>query len=81
MLPQEIKALPNDDELIFKEGCKPIRAKKNWFFKDKQFTEWTKSAPVVIEPFAKRPATQQRISLLKVVYASEQGRRLLEQGL
>jgi type IV secretion system protein VirD4 len=56
MLPQEIKELPNDDELIFKEGCKPIRAKKNWFFKDKKFQEWTKLSPVVIEPLAKRLA-------------------------
>ena len=36
MLPQEIKELPKDDELIFLEGCKPIRAKKKWYFKDRQ---------------------------------------------
>jgi type IV secretion system protein VirD4 len=54
MLPQEIKELPNDDELIFKEGCKPIRAKKNWFFKDKQFQAWTKLSPVAIVPVAQR---------------------------
>jgi type IV secretion system protein VirD4 len=59
MLPQEIKELPNDDELIFKEGCKPIRAKKNWFFKDKQFQAWTKLSPVVIEPPARRLAASQ----------------------
>jgi type IV secretion system protein VirD4 len=59
MLPQEIKELPNDDELIFKEGCKPIRAKKNWFFKDKQFQAWTKLSPVVIEPPAQRLAASQ----------------------
>jgi hypothetical protein len=28
-VPQEIKELPSDDELIFLEGCKPIRAQKN----------------------------------------------------
>lgn len=37
MLPQEIKELPADEELIFYEGCKPIRARKNWFFKDKTY--------------------------------------------
>jgi type IV secretion system protein VirD4 len=37
LLPQEIKELPADEELIFYEGCRPIRAKKNWFFKDKRF--------------------------------------------
>jgi type IV secretion system protein VirD4 len=58
MLPQEIKELPNDDELIFKEGCKPIRAKKNWFFKDKQFHSWTKLSPVVIEPVAQREGSK-----------------------
>jgi len=35
LLPQEIKELPADDELIFYEGCRPIWARKNWFFKDK----------------------------------------------
>ncbi|QHG88104.1 type IV secretory system conjugative DNA transfer family protein [Xanthomonas sp. NCPPB 1638] len=34
MLPQEIKELPGDDELLFFEGSKPIRCEKNWFFKD-----------------------------------------------
>ncbi len=38
-VPQEIKELPAADELIFYEGCKPIRAKKNWFFKDKLLEE------------------------------------------
>lgn len=47
-LPQEIKELPSDDELIFYEGCKPIRAKKNWFFKDKTFIERAGVAPAKI---------------------------------
>ncbi|WP_115527728.1 MULTISPECIES: type IV secretory system conjugative DNA transfer family protein [Xanthomonas] len=34
MLPQEIKELPGDQELLFFEGSKPIRCEKNWFFKD-----------------------------------------------
>ena len=33
MLPQEIKELPNDEELVFFERCKPIRCLKNWYFK------------------------------------------------
>ena len=33
MLPQELKALPNDEQIIFYEGCPPIRCKKNWYFK------------------------------------------------
>ncbi|WP_425511526.1 type IV secretory system conjugative DNA transfer family protein [Xanthomonas axonopodis] len=36
MLPQEIKELPGNDELLFFEGSKPIRCEKNWFFKDKE---------------------------------------------
>jgi type IV secretion system protein VirD4 len=55
-LPQEIKELPQDDELIFLEGTKPIRASKNWFFKDKSLKKLTELAPVVIEPLAKRLA-------------------------
>lgn len=53
-LPQEIKELPQDDELIFFEGCKPIRAKKNWFFKDKSFVALTQLPPVMVEPIAAR---------------------------
>ena len=57
-LPQEIKELPADDELIFYEGCKPIRAKKNWFFKDKMFRERAGMAPVRIEatPLSRQPS-------------------------
>ncbi|SEN52275.1 type IV secretion system protein VirD4 [Luteibacter sp. UNCMF331Sha3.1] len=49
MLPQEIKELPADDELIFYEGCKPIRARKNWFFKDKEFKALAALPPTVVE--------------------------------
>jgi type IV secretory pathway TraG/TraD family ATPase VirD4 len=42
-----IKELP-DDELIFYEGCKPIRAKKNWFFKDANFKKRASIEPVKI---------------------------------
>jgi len=56
-LPQEIKELPQDDELIFLEGCKPIRARKNWFFKDKTLKKRTELAPVAVEPLTKRLAT------------------------
>jgi type IV secretion system protein VirD4 len=48
LLPQEIKELPADDELIFFEGCKPIRARKNWFFKDKAFTKLVGLPPVPV---------------------------------
>ena len=56
-LPQEIKELPQDDELIFLEGCKPIRARKNWFFKDKTLKKRTELAPVAVAPVTKRLAT------------------------
>jgi type IV secretion system protein VirD4 len=48
LLPQEIKELPADEELIFYEGCKPIRARKNWFFKDKMFKERASVPPTVV---------------------------------
>jgi type IV secretion system protein VirD4 len=50
MLPQEIKELPKDDMLIFYEGCKPIRAKKNWWFKTKRFKN-SQRRPVVVPKF------------------------------
>ncbi|GLQ46128.1 hypothetical protein GCM10007862_11790 [Dyella lipolytica] len=37
MLPQELKGLSNDDQIIFYEGCPPIRCKKNWYFKSDYF--------------------------------------------
>jgi len=36
LLPQELKELPDDEELIFLEGCRPIRCRKNWYFKDQR---------------------------------------------
>lgn len=56
-LPQEIKELPADDELIFYEGCKPIRAKKNWYFRDKQLKQRASLAPVVIKSAEKAQVT------------------------
>ncbi|SFW68365.1 type IV secretory system conjugative DNA transfer family protein [Luteibacter sp. UNCMF366Tsu5.1] len=50
MLPQEVKELPADEELIFYEGCKPIRARKNWFFKDKAFKARSSLPPVAVHP-------------------------------
>lgn len=49
MLPQEIKELPADEELIFYEGCKPIRARKNWFFKDKALAKRASLRPVGVK--------------------------------
>jgi type IV secretion system protein VirD4 len=49
MLPQEIKELPADEELIFYEGCKPIRARKNWFFKDKVLAKRASLRPVGVK--------------------------------
>ena len=60
-LPQEIKELPSDDELIFYEGCKPIRAKKNWFFKDKTFKERASIAPAKIERMLQSPPQQAEV--------------------
>jgi type IV secretion system protein VirD4 len=37
MLPQELKALANDEQIIFYEGCPPIRCRKNWYFKSAFF--------------------------------------------
>jgi type IV secretion system protein VirD4 len=48
-LPQEIKELPQDEEIIFYEGCKPIRANKNWFFKDKELKARADVAPAKIK--------------------------------
>ncbi|NID16252.1 type IV secretory system conjugative DNA transfer family protein [Luteibacter yeojuensis] len=48
LLPQEVKELPADDELIFLEGCKPIRAQKNWFFKDKVLQQRANMPPACI---------------------------------
>ena len=51
MLPQELKELPQDDEIIFYEGCPPIRCRKNWYFKDRFFKERVMD-PVQVPPLA-----------------------------
>ena len=75
-LPQEIKELPSDDELIFYEGCKPIRAKKNWFFKDKNFKERASVPPAMIKAATSRRDDQPEV----MFHATEQGKRTLAQG-
>lgn len=37
MLPQEVKLLPEDEEIAFAEGIRPIRAKKIFYYKDPAF--------------------------------------------
>jgi len=39
MLPQELKALGNEEQLIFLEGCPPIRCSKIRYFKDDFFKQ------------------------------------------
>ncbi len=51
MLAQELKALPNDDQIIFYEGCPPIRCKKNWYFKNAFFRKRIRP-PVQVRPLA-----------------------------
>lgn len=48
MLPQEVKELPKDDEILFYEGCRPVRAQKNWFFKDRGLKQRVAMAPTQI---------------------------------
>ena len=67
LLPQEIKELPQDDELIFYEGCKPIRAKKNWFFKDTAFKKRAAMPPATIKTAQESP---QRMTHTKNVIRS-----------
>src|SRR6201991_957856 len=68
LLPQEIKELPGDDELIFFEGCKPIRAQKNWFFKDKALKALASLPPAkprrIQEPVALRELPEAAIQPL-----------------
>ncbi|WP_369927397.1 type IV secretory system conjugative DNA transfer family protein [Xanthomonas sp. NCPPB 2632] len=81
LLPQEIKELPGDEELIFYEGCKPIRARKNWFFKDRMFRERAGVAPVRVlrkkidpMPGAVRPADERAVgSVLDALRQTSRG--------
>jgi type IV secretion system protein VirD4 len=78
-LPQEIKELPADDELIFYEGCKPIRAKKNWYFKDKQLKQRASVAPAVIGVARPLPGTGRPDDREEVIRAQhEQARQWLQ---
>jgi len=78
-LPQEIKELPQDEEIIFYEGCKPIRARKNWFFKDKVLRQRASVPPVQIQPMAS-PPTRETTPMNNVVRPQgEQAARWLAQ--
>ncbi|MEP7185129.1 MAG: type IV secretory system conjugative DNA transfer family protein [Rhodanobacter sp.] len=80
LLPQEIKELPADDELIFYEGCKPIRARKNWYFKDRLFTQRASVAPAIIKTAAQAYETRRATETRQVIQAqSEQARKRLTQ--
>lgn len=59
MRPQELKELPMDDEIVFYEGCKPVRCRKNWYFKGKYFRQMIMD-PVQIPALAapRKPAAQ-----------------------
>ncbi|WP_426702098.1 ankyrin repeat domain-containing protein [Rhodanobacter sp. Col0626] len=50
-------ATAGGEELIFYEGCKPIRAKKSWFFKNKDFKERAAVPPAEIKSGRTKPAT------------------------
>jgi type IV secretion system protein VirD4 len=41
--------LPSDEEIIFLEGCRPIKCRKNWYFKDRRFRKR------ILDPVAVRP--------------------------
>lgn len=69
-LPQEIKELPADDQLIFYEGCKPIRAKKNWYFKDRQFNERASMPPVAISTIVQTQDRSSRMERKQSKYAA-----------
>ncbi len=90
MLPQEIKELPADEELIFYEGCKPIRARKNWFFEDKVLTKRAALPPVLVKPEEHvvtseasecvKPATGEGLRWLRQTAATEPSRVVLEEA-
>jgi type IV secretion system protein VirD4 len=79
-LPQEIKELPQDDELIFYEGCRPIRAKKNWFFKDRALKQRASMPPAVIKVAKQVPVHARAAGIREVIRPQdEQAARWLRQ--
>lgn len=59
LLPQEVKELGNDTELILYEGMRPIRAKKVRYFADRRFRDRLLPAPVQEIAPALAPARRQ----------------------
>ncbi len=55
MLPQEVKDMPLTESIIFVKGCKPIRAKRHFYYKEKAFNTRLLS-PVNVNPIiVKKP--------------------------
>jgi len=62
MLPQELKGLPEDEEIIFYEGCPPIRCRKNWYFRSAYFRKRV-LPPVEILPVAAAAVARRPVDL------------------
>jgi type IV secretion system protein VirD4 len=58
MLPQELKELPHDEEIVFFQGCPTIRCGKNWHFKSNYFKKLI-LPPVEVPPLA-MPSKQEK---------------------
>lgn len=56
LLPQEVKELGSEEEIIFYEGMRPIRCRKIRYFADKRFRRRLLPAPQVPLPVAASPA-------------------------
>lgn len=55
LLPQEVKELGSEEEIIFYEGMRPIRCRKIRYFADKRFRKRLLPAPEVPLPVAEAP--------------------------
>ena len=61
LLPQEVIAMPRDEQIILIEAAPPIKTKKIFYYKDKRFTSklWNKiDRPTQVPVVIKRPPAQ-----------------------
>lgn len=58
MLPQELKEMGTDKEIVIVENCKPIMAEKAFFYKDPVFIDRLKAVSPSLQSIGKRLPTQ-----------------------
>ncbi|WP_233890056.1 type IV secretory system conjugative DNA transfer family protein [Paraburkholderia flagellata] len=63
MMPQELREMPQKEEIIITENCKPIRCEKALFYKDRAFIDLLKAQSPTLAALGERMPDQDQLEL------------------